>query len=394
MPRGSPERGGRFPLAGICAKIYKQILLKEFLVMLSRNFIENLKTVNLKGKAPDYNFMDVIGKTDNENIISEWLAFLFDANKSSSLTPLKLFCNFLDIRFGNGEVTIEREYTLDDRRRIDIIIKSETAWIIIENKINSMECNGQTVDYEDKIASEICGQNISLYFVYLKPTYNMSSPINKKFKVMTYKELAEIWKNINTDDFIRKENYVYFSEFMKLINERYAMSKELQFDENTKLYIEFSEQFNAVENSFNNACQTVKDKLINMLNSIFPIEESWIISFHPEYIQFYKASWGSDLHFEIGTWAWQRSFKNISFSRLLANKVEITYCLHAERKQAELYAEKFKHIETENSKLFRTENYNFDNEKNCISSLNAIAERLLKIKNSVTPIVENAIKAV
>lgn len=362
--------------------------------MLSRNFIENLKTVNLKGKAPDYNFMDVIGKTDNENIISEWLAFLFDANKSSSLKPLKLFCNFLDIRFGNGEVTIEREYTLDDRRRIDIIIKSETAWIIIENKINSMECNGQTVDYEDKIASEICGQNISLYFVYLKPTYNMSSPINKKFKVMTYKELAEIWKNINTDDFIRKENYVYYSEFMKLINERYAMSKELQFDENTKLYIEFSEQFNAVENSFNNACQTVKDKLINMLNSIFSIEESWIISFHPEYIQFYKASWGSDLHFEIGTWAWQRSFKNISFSRLLANKVEITYCLHAERKQAELYAEKFKHIETENSKLFRTENYNFDNEKNCISSLNAIAERLLKIKNSVTPIVENAIKAV
>ncbi len=289
--------------------------------------------------------MDVIRKTDNENIISEWLSFLFDAKKCSSPIPLKLFCNFLGIQFSNSEVTIEREYTLGDSRRIDIIIKFETAWIIIENKINSMECNGQTVDYEDKIASEICGQNISLYFVYLKPTYNKSNPTNKKFKVMTYKELAEIWKNINTDDFIRKENYVYFSEFMKLINERYAMNKELQFDENTKLYIEFSEQFNAVENSFNNACQALKDKFINMLNAIFTVEESWIISFHSEYIQFFKASWGSDLHFEIGTWAWQRSFKNISFNRLLANNVEITYCLHAERKQAELYAEKFKDIE-------------------------------------------------
>ena len=123
------------------------------------------------------------------------------------------------------------------------------------------------------------------------------------------------------------------------------MNKELQFDENTKLYIEFSEQFNAVENSFNNACQALKDKFINMLNTIFTVEESWIISFHSEYIQFFKASWGSDLHFEIGTWAWQRSFKNISFNRLLANNVEITYCLHAERKQAELYAEKFKDIE-------------------------------------------------
>lgn len=80
------------------------------------------------------------------------------------------------------------------------------------------------------------------------------------------------------------------------------------------------------------------------------------------------------MHFEIGTWAWQRSFRNISFNRLLANNVEITYCLHAERKQAELYAEKFKDIETENSVLFHTENYSFGNEKSCISSLNAIAD--------------------
>lgn len=361
--------------------------------MISSNFIESLKKVNLKDKAPDYNFLDVIKKTDNENIISEWLAFLLDTNKSSSLKPLKLFCEFFGIEFDGSEIDIEREYTLDNRRRIDIIIKLKNAWVVIENKINSMECNEQTVDYENKIASEINGQNISLYYVYLKPTYNKSNPVNKKFKIMTYGELAKIWKGINSEDFIQKENYVYFREFMKLINERYAMSKELQFDENTKLYIEFSEQFNAVENSFNNACQTVKDKLLNILNSIFPIEDSWIISPHSEYIQFYKVSWGSDLHFEIGTWAWQRNFKNISFNKLIANNVEISYCLHAERKQAELYDAIFKDIESKNGHLFCTENYNFGSEENCISSLNAIAERLLEIKNSITPIVENAIKA-
>lgn len=37
--------------------------------MISSNFIESLKKVNLKDKAPDYNFLDVIRKNDNENII-------------------------------------------------------------------------------------------------------------------------------------------------------------------------------------------------------------------------------------------------------------------------------------------------------------------------------------
>ena len=361
--------------------------------MISSNFIESLKAVNLKGKAPDYNFLDVIRKTDNENIISEWLAFLFDTNKSSSPKPLKLFCEFLGIEFDGNELEIEREYTLDNKRRIDIIIKLKNAWVVIENKINSMECNEQTVDYENKIASETNGQNISLYYVYLKPTYNKSTPTNQKFKIMTYGELAEIWKGINSEDFTQTESYIYFSEFLKLINARYAMSKELQFDKNTKLYIEFREQFYAAEKSFDSACQAVRDKLINLLNTVFPDEEEWNIYARPTFILFYKRSWGFDLHFEIGTWDWQRDYKNITFNRLIADDVQIQYVLHAERKQAEIYGVKFKEIESKNSHLFSTEHYNFGNEENCISSLNAIAERLLEIKNSITPIVENAIKA-
>lgn len=359
--------------------------------MSSRNFIESLKTINLKSKAPDYNFLDVIGKSDNENIISEWLAFLFDVKKCGSRLPLKRFCEFFDIEFDDSEITVEREYTLDNRRRIDIIIKFKNVWIVIENKINSMECNGQTVDYEDKIASEIDGQNVSSHYVYLKPAYNKSNPTNIKFKVITYRELAEIWKDINSDDFIQEKNYVYFSEFIKLISGRYAMNNELKFDENTKLYTEFREQFYAAEKSFDNSCQTVRAKLMNLLNTLFPVEDDWVISAHTEFILFYKTSWGFDLHFEIGTWEWQRNEKNISFNKLIADDVEITYCLHAERKQKEVYFAKFKEIENNNSKLFCTEHYNFCNEENCMSSLNAIAGRLQEIKNSITPIVDSIV---
>ena len=361
--------------------------------MTKDNFMQSLQSVNLKGEEANYNFLDVIKKVDNENIISEWLAFLFDAKKCGSALPLKNFCNYIDIDLVGSDVEIEREYTLDNRRRIDILIKLENAWIVIENKINSAECNEQTVDYELKIRNETIGQNVSLKYVYLKPTYNKSNPTNKVFNIMTYGELVKIWGNINKDDFIPPENHVYFSEFMKLIQERYAMSKELQFDENTKLYIQYSQQFSAVENSFNASCQVVKEKLVNKLNNIFTAEEGWVISFHAEYIQFYKAYWGSELHFEIGTWPWQRSYKNVSFNRLIANDVEIQYCLHAERKQAEIYGAKFKDIETNNGNLFSTKHYNFDNEDNCIASLNDIAERLQRIKDVVAPIIDDILTA-
>ena len=169
------------------------------------------------------------------------------------------------------------------------------------------------------------------------------------------------------------------------------MRKELQFDENTKLYIEFSQQFNAVEKSFNDACQVVREKLLNRLEEVFPEQEGWQISPHTEYIQFYKAHWGSELHFEIGTWSWQRNYKNVSFNRLIASDVEIDYCLHAERKQADIYGSKFNDIETKYDKLFGPMHYNFDNEDNCIAALDAIAKRLQNIKDVIAPIIDDIV---
>ena len=54
-----------------------------------------------------------IRKNDNENIISEWLAFLFDINKCSSPQPLKLFCEFWGIEFDDSQLEIGREYTTE-----------------------------------------------------------------------------------------------------------------------------------------------------------------------------------------------------------------------------------------------------------------------------------------
>ena len=50
--------------------------------MTKEEFIQKLQTVNLKEREINYNFLDVIKKVDNENVISEWLAFLFDVKNA------------------------------------------------------------------------------------------------------------------------------------------------------------------------------------------------------------------------------------------------------------------------------------------------------------------------
>lgn len=178
---------------------------------------------------------------------------------------------------------------------------------------------------------------------------------------------------------------------MKPIDNKYAVKSEVRFDENTKLYMEFGKQFQAVEKSFDNACQSVKNKILNLLNAEFPADEGWIVAHHSEFIRIYKTSWGNGLHFEIGTWAWQKIYKNISFNRLISYSVEIQFCLHTERARTEKFKTKFKDIETRHDKLFCMEKYNLSDEEKCLSALNEIIARLHKIKLSIAPTIDKII---
>lgn len=266
---------------------------KEGISMLDTQFISALKKVSLCSNDYAYNFLDVIKKADNENIISDWLSFLLDTQKCGSIMPLRLFCRFAGIEINNETALIEREYSLDNRRRIDIIIKFEKDWIVIENKIKSFECNEQTIDYVQKISESTKDKGIAVHYIYLKPKYNKSHPKSEQFKVMTYKDIADVWNDIQSDDFTHKEYYTYFKEFMKLIKGRYAMPNEIKFDENTKIYIDYREKFDAVEKSYNRACKLVKDKFLSMLDNMFPSDQ-WARNVRLDYIQFYKKIGATD----------------------------------------------------------------------------------------------------
>ena len=353
------------------------------------NFLDVIKKVSLCSNDYAYNFLDVIKKADNENIISDWLSFLFDTQKCGSIMPLRLFCRFAGVEINSETALIEREYSLDNRRRIDIIIKFEKDWIVIENKINSFECNEQTIDYVQKISEATKDKGITVHYIYLKPKYNKSHPKSEQFKVMTYEDIADVWKDIQSDDFAHQEYYTYFKEFMKLIKGRYAMPNEIKFDENTKIYIDYREKFDAVEKSYNRACKLVKDKFLSMLDNVFPSDQ-WARNVRLDYIQFYKKDWNDGLHFEIGTWS--NKSTRVNFDKLIAKQVEITYCLHAEREQKNLFGEKIAEIEQHYRILFCNEMYDFSNEESCLLSIKIIGEKLQEINTLITPLVEEVIR--
>ncbi|MDE6475221.1 MAG: PD-(D/E)XK nuclease family protein [Clostridia bacterium] len=358
--------------------------------------MEDFKTIitkirNVKDIEPTLNFLDVIGRVDNENIISNWLSFIFDYKKMKSSKPLELFLRYIKCDFEDLQAEIYREYSLTNKRRIDIIIKLAKNWVVIENKINSFECNEQTKDYTQQIVKEIDDKDIDIMFIYLKPNYNKSSPSDSAFKVMTYKELYDLLRYVQKKDFFDKTRFRYFSEFLKLIKEKYIVEQELNFSEKTKIFTEYREELLGVEKSYQLDCINVKNKLCCAMKEIFPEEEGWVIKILSKYIQFFKKEWPEWMHFEIGTWDWQKQQKNISFESLIAKDVEIEYCLHAEGKAGILYGDSVKELEKDKTH-FGVRHYNFSDESKCMESIHAIAQHLKEIKEIFAQKVDYLIK--
>ena len=189
----------------------KQLNIDEVLKML--------KSGAIKPQEPTADFLNVINKVDDESTISKWIAFLLNAKISRE--PLIKFAEYFDIEVdGNCEIDVMREYYLQNRRRIDVVIKTPNHWFVIENKINSDEQKGQTKDYREFIEAELKetneleggkGNSKGAKYIYLKPNYNTSTPESEYFAVLTYGELYDMWKGIDKSSFANQDNYVYFT---------------------------------------------------------------------------------------------------------------------------------------------------------------------------------------
>lgn len=148
-------------------------------------------------------FLSIINKKFDEVTISRCLAFLLNPQNTTTKIIKELlnvskipedeknFCELLENENTYFE-NIELEEAISERSRIDIKIEFSTFVIVIENKINSMENDIQSVKYEKDLERNIK----PIKYICIKPKYNPTIMVNEKFAHVTYSQIVEILKTL------------------------------------------------------------------------------------------------------------------------------------------------------------------------------------------------------
>lgn len=141
-------------------------------------------------------FLEVIGRSYDEDLISRILAYML-------LTDKKLFGAIVGFNFKCEAIqckllSVECEKSMCGGRADIFAIAEDEAGkrytLTIENKIRTWEHDDQTETYFKFINNQRSYKNCVNIFIYIKPDFNASQPICKKFEVLKYSQLLDLIK--------------------------------------------------------------------------------------------------------------------------------------------------------------------------------------------------------
>lgn len=327
----------------------------------------------LKIKEKPNTFLKIIGKNNDEVIISSLVSFLLNPNNTTLKIIEKLLIktkseqdcvDFVSLfhQDTNEFLSINTEQWISRNSRVDIIIKFSKFWIVIENKIDANESGDQSLRYEKNLEKI----NKPIKYICLKPDYNTAQLSNKHFVTINYSEFAQILKQISIYEFKKQENYIYMNELIKHV-EGYLMStNEIEISEDVEFYIENRTRVNKIVENYSIQCKIVRDKLINKIKEIFDIkdtfEDKYKASVKLAYncIQIWKTNWPNSIHYEIG----------YDIVNILGKDIEIIFRIDNE-------SGRYKSL-PKLEEVYK-ETYQFDNLENIELSINQISSKLREI---------------
>ncbi len=185
------------------------------------DFYESIKIINnnvykKRLKTPGtMNVAEIMNRHHLENQHSNILAFLLDPNEKHNHNDfgesfLSLLKNKGLVLKGNSIISVKREDTTDEARRIDIFIETDSDYIIIENKIYADDQKEQIKAYLESKENLIASRE-NIFVVYLTPFPKMPSEDsissvelqtlinNKHFINLTYNKDILLWlENLKT----------------------------------------------------------------------------------------------------------------------------------------------------------------------------------------------------
>ncbi len=208
-------------------------------------------------KKDEANIFKIINMADKEIVHSDMLAWLFSPYESHELNNIALkelliqlskkeaeYISLLLLDYSDLEVY--REYTIDNGRRIDILMESKNNKVIfiIENKIWSGEGDNQLEDYKNYIDEKYSDYN--RIFLFLTPEKERKEKY-KGYIHITYSMIYSVLNCVLQENQIKFEISVIIRQYKEIIG-RYIMGsidKEM-VDLCRKLYVEHKEALDKI----------------------------------------------------------------------------------------------------------------------------------------------------
>lgn len=205
----------------------------------------------------EVNIFKILNMADKETVHSDMLAWLFNPYENHNLNDKAVkgllmqlsendaeYINLLLLNYSDLEVY--REYTIDNGRRIDILMESRNNKVIfiIENKIWSGEGDNQLADYKKYIDEKYI--DYSRIFLYLTPEKERKEKY-KGYTHITYNTIYKILNNLLQDNQIKLEIRTVLKQYKEIIRRNIMgnVDKEMM-DLCRKLYVEHKEALDKI----------------------------------------------------------------------------------------------------------------------------------------------------
>jgi hypothetical protein len=246
----------------------------------------------------------IFNRTYDENFISDYLAYvLHPARNGIGIGPLERLFDACEIDVGDinlEEVSIIREYTLENGR-IDLFLEWEDQFILgIENKIYSSEGEHQTEYYARVIGEKF--SELDCHLIYLtRDGHKASSP---KFLPLSYRKLYDALTKVSAGEGADGRKIYLWNDFLEHL-ERYIImttNDHFELSEKAKLYIEYHDMLRDLERAFKEDWSRLVETLEIMVKE--QISRSWTTRFNKSsyYHQIVKPAWEPNgvmfVHFE------------------------------------------------------------------------------------------------
>lgn len=231
----------------------------------------------------------IFGRASDENFLSDYLAYVLDPDRNGvGIEPLQ---ELLSLAYDNiadidpEQVAIEREYTFKDPGlgRIDLLIQlgedGSGGVIGIENKIHSWESGNQTIAYAKGLQKDFKRADLHIY-IYLTP--NPDQPASKKFKRVSYADLAQALRQIRYPVLDDIHKSVIWEDFLAHLEDYIVMStRKMELSGQTRLYLEHHHMLESLSQAYQQDAQMVYDYVTSSISRFFG--DDWTFHFQGRY---------------------------------------------------------------------------------------------------------------